>query len=89
VTIYNNATLRPDPAAGATSAPPDIVAGFCGEERKGKEGRKGRREKNGKGKAVTRIRRGGQGEGDNGKGWRRNGGEMKEEKGKGKNFVQL
>jgi len=62
---------------GATSAPPDIVAGFCGEE------------KNGKGKAVTRIRRGGQGEGDNGKGWRRNGGEIKEEKGKGKNFVQL
>ena len=67
----------PDPTVGATSAPPDIVAGFWGEE------------KNGKGKAVTRIRRGGQGEGDNRKEWRRNGGEMKEEKGKGKNFVQL
>jgi len=47
------------------------------------------RGKEGKGKAVTRIRRGGQGEGDNRKEWRRNGGEMKEEKGKGKNFVQL
>jgi len=53
-------------------------------ERNGRERREGKGEgkKNGKGKAVTRTRRGGQGEGDNGKGWRRNGGEMKEEKGK-------
>jgi len=34
--------LRPDPAGGAYSAPPDPLAGFKGPTFKGKEGGKGR-----------------------------------------------
>ena len=39
--------LRPGPSWGANSAPPDLLSGFCGEERKA--GREGKGEEKGKG----------------------------------------
>ena len=55
----------PDPAGGANSAPPDILAGFCGEQKE--EGRE--RERSGeKGIGSEREKKGRKGEGYNRKG---------------------
>ena len=70
----------PDPAGGANSAPPDLLVGFRGEERKGKgkEGeREGRDGKKGKENGVEEECR--KGDSDKEKGW-----EWRE-----RNFVQL
>jgi len=54
----------PDPAGRANSAPPDLLVGFGGKERKGKwkgkgRERKGERERNGKENEVKGKRMGG------------------------------
>jgi len=72
VTVYSSATLRPDPAGGANSVPPDILAGFFGEERrrrkvegKGRE-KKRRGGRKGKEKKLKGKWRGGKEKGING-----------------------
>jgi len=55
--------LRPDPAGGAYSAPPDPLAGFKGPTSKGREG-KGRE---GEGLGGRREGRGGEREGKGGR----------------------
>ena len=52
----------PDPAGGAYSAPPDLVAGFKGAYSKGREGREGKGGREGK-EGIRKKERGGKGEG--------------------------
>jgi len=48
--------LRPDPAEGAYSAPPDPLAEFKGPTSKGREGReRERREREGRGKGMAPL----------------------------------
>jgi len=68
----------PDPGGELTALPPDLTAGFWGQERKGKRETKGERENKAKRKGSERGKEGSKGEGDKGKG-----------KWKGRNFVQL
>ena len=84
----------PDPAGEANSAPSDLLAGFWGEERKGKgsEKEKGRRGmcERGKEKEAKAKSRGGKEKETKRRGGRKGKeNEKKKRGGKGRNFVQL
>ena len=59
----------PDPAGGAYSAPPDLVAGFKGAYSKGREGKGGREGKEGIRKKERGGRKGKGGVETEGQGW--------------------
>ena len=89
VTIYSNAMLRPDPARGANSAPPDLLAEFGERKGMGKgRVRKGRGGKVSERKRILNGNDGRKGEGDKGKGGRRKGKESgKKGMGEGKGGI--
>jgi len=88
--------LAPDPAGGANSAIPELLAGFWGQERngkweikwkemekKGRVGKKGKRQ----GSKLEKERR--KGEGGKGKGVRRKGEERRKMGKEGRNFCAV
>jgi len=82
----------PDPAGGANIAPPELLTGFCEEEREGKgNGRERKSEggKKGRGKGSEMEKEGTGREGDIGKRGRRKGNGKERGKREGRNFVQL